>query len=186
MKSGLTVSPQSTFAMKFEQIASNEIMRVCTARPTGLFSPPPDFSIRIVRFPISRPVSFDSLIRRMVRPSTVRSRPRISATRITGSSTPSSWASGSSPHSPPTIPHKRSRIRSTRQSPGDWPNTHDSNGASLMAQLILPNPLASSPPPFPASRIPPASPSQAWAAGSGRSICSAGFRSRAAGCLPSE
>ena len=57
-------------------MASNVTRRVRTALPTGLFSPPPDFSRRIVLLLMRRPVSFVSLTRRMVRPSTVRSRSR--------------------------------------------------------------------------------------------------------------
>ena len=55
---------------------------------------------------------------------------------------------------------------------------------SVGTALISPTPPASSPPPSPASRTLRAALSQAWAAGSGRNICSAGFRSQVAGCLP--
>ena len=102
-------------------MASKGRFQPSTARPTGFCSPPPDFSRSTVRFPIRRPDSLDSLTRRTVRAAVSTSSPRISATRITGISTPSSWASGSSPHSPPTIAASRSRILSIRQLTGVFP-----------------------------------------------------------------
>lgn len=176
------VGPQVIFVIKLEQIAGPLSFRPRIALPTGLCSPPPDFSMSREFLSIFLTESDASETRRKVKSSSFMSRPRISATRTTGTTTPCSCASGSSPQSPPIIPVSRSRILSNFQPSGIFPKAEHSPELLPSEVIILKTSIDFLRPLSPMSKIPPVTPWPVSVAGSDRSTCSAGFRNQAADC----